>query len=330
MWGKTRIYLCGLCLWMAISVQANELSDSARISLFTCTPGQELYARYGHTALHVYDPDNNIDISFNYGIFHFNTDHFYWKFVRGETWYELGATPTWWFMREYDDTHRTVYEQVLNLTPDQREAIWKALVINYEPKNRQYLYNFVFDNCATRPYMLISNAIEDTIVSDYIGHTGDTYRSFLRHYTGRWSWSNAGINLLFGPRADQAMTSEQRLFLPEELMFFMQQAHMRDGTPLVRPAVIAPFEIAPTPWYATWPLGLALYFIAVLLMSFYDRQRRHWSWWVELIAGVPFVLLLIIVTFLTFFSCHPLVGFGWRLLIIPITHLCARLVYIVR
>jgi hypothetical protein len=75
---------------------------------------------------------------------------------------------------------------------------------------------------------------------------------------------------------------------------------------------------------------LVLYFVLVLAMSFYDHKRGRWSWWVELAAGVPYGLLLLLVAFLTFFSCHPLVGFGWRLLIIPLTHLCARLVYIVR
>ena len=84
------------------------------------------------------------------------------------------------------------------------------------------------------------------------------------------------------------------------------------------------------PWYASWELGLVLYFLCVLAFSLYDRKRQRWSWGVELAVAVPYSLLLLVVTFLTFFSCHPLVGFGWRLLIIPVTHLCARIIYIVR
>ena len=327
---RFRTYCLGLLLLTVMGLQAAPLSEDARLSLVTCTPGAELYARYGHTALRLRDPVNDIDITFNYGIFDFNTDHFYWKFVRGETWYELGASPTYWFMREYEETNRPVYEQVLNLTPEQRDAVWQALADNYRPENRKYLYNFVFDNCATRPYLLIEEALGEPLTSDYTGHTGDTYRSFIRHYTGALTWANAGINLLFGPRADKPMTSGQRLFLPEELMFFVQSAHLADGTPLVCGSSVAPFVVATTPWYASWPLGLALYFILVCAVSLYDRRRNRWSWGLELAAGIPYALLLVIVTFLTFFSCHPLVGFGWRLLIIPLTHLCARLIYIVR
>ena len=330
MCNKIRIYVVGLALALSVSVTAQTLSENAQLSLLTCTPGEELYARYGHTAIRVLDPAHDIDICFNYGIFDFNTDHFYWKFVRGETWYELGAAPTYWFMREYEDTERPVNEQVLNLTPEQREAIWQALVLNYQPQNRKYLYNFVFDNCATRPYLLIANALGDSIASDYTGYKGQTYRRFIRHYTGALSWENAGINLLFGPKADQPMSSEQRLFLPEELMRFLQSARLRDGSALVSEAHITPFPQPTTPWYATWPVGLALFFIILCLISLYDRKRQRWSWWVEIVVAVPFVLLLLVVTFLTFFSCHPLVGFGWRLFIIPLTHLCARLIYILR
>jgi hypothetical protein len=330
MWDKLRTYIACLALTASVSVQAESLSKDARLSLITCTPGEELYARYGHTAIRVLDPTHDIDITFNYGIFDFNTDHFYWKFVRGETWYELGAAPTYWFMREYQETQRPVYEQQLNLTAEQREALWQALVVNYQPENRQYLYNFVFDNCATRPYVLLCRTLGDTIVSDYTGWTGVTYRRFIRHYTGGMTWANAGINLLFGPRADQPMTSDQRLFLPEELMFFLQQAHLSDGTPLVSESQIASFEPVHTPWYASWPLGLALYFVLVCLISLYDRRRGQRSRWLEIAVAIPYCILLAVVFFLTFFSCHPLVGFGWRLFIIPLTHLCARLIYIIR
>lgn len=329
MWFKLRIYIIGVCLAWSLGISAQALSPEARISLVTCTPGEELYARYGHTALRVCDPTNGIDIAFNYGIFDFNTEYFYWKFIRGETWYELGATPFRWFMMEYDETHRPVYEQVLNLTSEERETLWQALVENYQPENRKYLYNFVFDNCATRPYQLICQVLGDTLRSNYIGYTGRTYRTFIRHYTGPNSWENAGINLLFGPKADRAMTSEQRLFLPEELMHFMQEAYRANKTPVVE-GRIAPFEPETTPWYATWQFGLALYYILIGIISLIDRCRGKWSWGVEIVVGIPYLLLLLIVAFLTFFSCHPLVGFGWRLLILPLTHLCARFIYILR
>lgn len=315
----------------AVSAFAGQyLSEQSRISLLTCAPGSELYARYGHTALRVQDTVNQLDVVFNYGIFDFNTDHFYWKFVRGETYYQLGIESADAFFFGYAYNRRPVYEQVLNLTLPQRQSLFEALVVNYEPQNRYYLYNFVFDNCATRPYQLIKQVLGDSITSTYTGAEGQTYRDFLRRYTRPASWANFGINLLFGRRADRPMHGEQRLFLPEELMFFMAGARLPDGTPLVQSGDIQPFGIQPVPWYATWYLGIALLALALVAVSLWDRHRGKWSWWVEVVMGIVYLALLLIVGFLTFFSIHPLVGFGWRLLIIPAIHLCARLIYIIR
>ena len=318
-----------LGLAMSLTVQAQQLSETAQISLLTCSPGEELYARYGHTAIRVLDKVNDMDIVFNYGIFDFNTDHFYWKFVRGETWYELGASPYRYFMYEYDRDNRPVYEQVLDLTAAQKELLWQRLVDNYRPENRKYLYNFVFDNCATRPYHMIAQVLGDTLSSSYEGYSGQTYRAFIRHYTGSHSWENAGINLLFGPEADRPMSNEERLFLPEELMWFLSEAKVADR-PLVLNGKTAPFEISATPWYATWELGLVLYFLLVAAVSYWDRRRHKRSRWLDITMVCLYSILLLLVAFLTFFSCHPLVGFGWRLLILPLTHLCARFIYILR
>ena len=330
---KWRIYIIALGLAMSLTVQAQQLSETAQISLLTCSPGEELYARYGHTAIRVLDEVNDMDIVFNYGIFDFNTDHFYWKFVRGETWYELGASPYRYFMYEYDRDNRPVYEQVLNFTPDQTNLLWQALVENYRPENRKYLYNFVFDNCATRPYLMIDrifigNNAEGTW-SDYQGAEGMTYRRFIQRYTPKGSWADAGINLLFGPKADQKMYGEERLFLPEELMFYVSKAHTADCQ-LVKSEHIAPFEIVSVPWYKTWYLGLVLYFLSVAAVSYWDRRRHKRSRWLDITMVCLYSILLLLVAFLTFFSCHPLVGFGWRLLILPLTHLCARFIYILR
>lgn len=326
-------YIFGwIVLWIGISTAwAQPLSEDSKISLITCGPGQELYFRYGHTAVRVTDPVNQLDVVFNYGIFNFQTDHFYWKFVRGETYYQLGIESAQDFHWSCAYAKRHIYEQELNLSLEQRQAFFDALVINYQPENRYYLYNFVFDNCATRPYHLLKQAIGDTIISTYKGAEGKTYRSFIRHYSRPASWANFGINLLFGCKADQPMYGEQRLFLPEELMHYIEEAHLSDGTPLTTTRhTFMPFEIAPVPWYASWYFGLVLLTLFLVGISIWDRHRNKLSWWVEIVMGTVYFCLLILVTFLTFFSIHPLVGFGWRLLIIPLIHLCARLIYILR
>ena len=300
------------------------------ISLITCTPGEELYARYGHTAIRLQDTEHRIDVVFNYGVFSFNTDNFYYKFVKGETYYQLGIEPTRFFMFDYDHELRPVYEQHLNLTDEQAKAFAEALTVNYRPENREYLYNFVFDNCATRPYNMIKSIVGDSIISTYDEWEDCTYRDYLQHYTGRGSWEDFAINMIFGRRADVKMHHEDRLFLPEALMFHLQNAHLPDGTPLVKESNVAPFVIATVPWYKTWYIGVVLFVLFFLTVSLIDLRRNKWSWWWD----IPFILVYLvtfaIAIFLTFFSIHPLVGFNWRLFLFPIIHLCLRLTYILR
>ena len=306
------------------------LSDSAKLYLLTCTPGTEVWSKYGHTGIRVCDEANKMDIVFNYGIFSLMEDGFYLKFIKGETYYQLGIESYSHFVRFYNKIGRKTYLQELNLTPMQKQQVFDALMVNYQPENRFYLYNFVFDNCATRPYYLLKNALQDTIISSYQGYANQPFRSTITHYTGPYSWVDFGINMVFGSKADQPMTNEQRLFLPEELMFYLSEAHLSDGTPLVIHENIAPFEIDNVPWYADCRFGIALFALLMVLISWWDRKRNKLSWWLDAILGLVYLVLLAIVIFLTFFSVHPLVGFSWRLLILPLIHLCARLIYWLR
>lgn len=323
-----RRFLFAILLLIPLIARAQSACDSIRISLLTCTPGEELYARYGHTAIRVLDTANETDYVFNYGIFDFDTEAFYWKFVKGETWYELGLCPTLYFVSEYAAENRDIYEQVLNLTTEQKANLLRALDTNYQPCNRKYLYNFVFDNCATRPYRLLLSVLGDSIHSTYTGAEGMTYRRFIQHYTRPYSIADMGINLIFGSRADQCMQGEERLFLPEELMLYLSEATLSDGTPVVSQERIGHFDIRPVPFWANAHIWIALMLLIVVCISLRDHRLHRISKWLDILFLCVFGLLLIIVTFLTFFSIHPLVGFSYRLIVILLLYICARLLSI--
>ncbi|MCQ2347805.1 MAG: DUF4105 domain-containing protein [Paludibacteraceae bacterium] len=322
--------LCHIVLLLAICAcaQARTLSSQARVSLLTCTPGDELYTRYGHTAIRVVDPVYATDLVFNYGTFSFDDPAFYWHFVQGKTWYMLDMETYEEFMPEYRYTHRPVAEQILDLSADERQRLFTALLHNAQPDNRLYLYNFVFDNCATRPYHMLLSILSDTVTSSYVGWEGRSYRDFIHHYTRHGSWAEFGIDLVFGYKADQLMHGEQRLFLPEELMLYISGATRADGRPLVRNEHITPFCIASVPWYQTWYFGIALFAVLMVWLNWYDRRRGKRTKWVDYTLYVLYALIAALLIFLIFFSIHPLVSIGWRVFLLPLIHLCTRLFYI--
>ena len=155
--------------------------------MLTCEPGTEIYALFGHTALRFEDPSRDIDWVFNYGVFSFNTPNFVYRFVKGETDYQLGIVPFRYFEAEYAMRGSSVYQQTLNLKPDEKLRLWHLLEENYLPQNRVYRYNFFYDNCTTRARDRIEQCIDGKI--EYPEAPGGlSFRDIVHQYTeGLWT-----------------------------------------------------------------------------------------------------------------------------------------------
>ena len=115
---------------------AQEL-DSIRASLITCSPGQEVYSLYGHTALRLQNYTTGEDLVFNYGMFSFKQSHFIWRFVRGQCDYMVAPIPWQYFTREYEQRGSSITEQVLNLTQEEANRMYQKMLEECKPENRQ-------------------------------------------------------------------------------------------------------------------------------------------------------------------------------------------------
>ena len=161
-------------------------SDSIRLSLLTCAPGQEIYSLFGHTAIRYENFTQHIDAVFNYGIFSFNTPNFILRFTLGETDYQLGVSSYEQFAAEYNYYGRSVWQQTLNLNIEEKKRLIELLETNYRPENRVYRYNFFYDNCATRPRDQIEKAIIGKLIYPEDmkdDQTGKSFRDIIHQYT---------------------------------------------------------------------------------------------------------------------------------------------------
>ena len=86
-----------------------------RLSLLTCSPGEELYSTFGHSAIRVIDSARHEDVVYNYGTFDFNDPQFYIKFIRGRLLYYLSTEEFRDFEEDYRQDNRSITEQVFNL-----------------------------------------------------------------------------------------------------------------------------------------------------------------------------------------------------------------------
>lgn len=205
-------------LFFSTGFGAIQLSDRAEISLITCAPGNELYAAFGHSAIRVADPVANIDVVYNYGTFDFNAPNFYVKFVRGFLDYMLDKHSYRNFLAAYMYEKRTIEEQILQLTANEKQQIFDFLEWNARPENRTYRYDFFYDNCATRIRDVFEDELGNKLVFDNNYVDGDdTFRELLDIYLESRPWWDASIDLILGKVIDVEATPRQYMFLPDFL-----------------------------------------------------------------------------------------------------------------
>jgi len=304
----------------AVNAQGITLSDSATLSLITCSPGPQIYALFGHTAIRLVDPTRGLDIVFNYGMFNFNKPNFYLKFIQGATDYELGAYETKYFLPEYRERNSSVTEQMLNLTTVEKQQLADALFVNYQPENREYRYNFVYDNCSTRPRDKILSVIKDKVVYDYVSEP-QTFRNWVGTYTGENTWAKFGIDMLLGREADELSTRWSSMFLPEVLCreFGAVKIIAHDGT--TRSLVNAEKIIVPRQDsivktnFLQLPITVTLTVLLLgVLLIFYEKRRKKYYKIIDSVLLIVSGLAGVIIFYLMFFSVHPLVHSNFNLL----------------
>lgn len=195
-------------------------SSRLRISLLTCTPGDELYSIFGHSAIRVTDSNSVTDIVYNYGTFNFDDEGFYVKFMRGKLLYFISIENFEDFKFLYQATNRGMTEQVLNFSPGEKQQIRHALNENLKEENRYYKYDFFLDNCTTRLRDLVVKSKYPIPVLPAVMPAHTRFREAIHVYLnkGKQYWSKLGIDILLGVRTDAIMTSAQQQFLPDNLM----------------------------------------------------------------------------------------------------------------
>ncbi len=210
-------------------------SCSLQISLLTCTPGEELYSTFGHSAIRVADSSNGTDIIFNYGTFDFYDPAFYQKFIKGKLLYFVSVNELHEFLAEYEYYKRGVTEQVLQLACGEKQQFLAALYENAKEENKYYRYDFNYDNCTTRLRDMLEKITGKPLqTTNILPSVNTTFRHLIHDYLhkGRQYWSKLGIDILLGSPLDKKINNREAMFLPDFLMMAFDSA-VHNNQPLV-------------------------------------------------------------------------------------------------
>lgn len=299
------------------------LTNNSRISLITCDAGNEIYAHFGHSAIWVYDDSLGIDKVYNYGTFDFDDPDFMIKFASGKLLYKLSISDMDHFIYEYVHSNRTVRELLLNLSLNQKKKIYQFLENNYLPENRYYLYDFYFDNCATRIRDVFENALGDSLQLDYslFENKETTFRQLIKPDLIEEKWLTLGIDLILGAGVDNITMPKEFTFLPINMEKSFENGDIVDNT-LNKPFVLAKrtlFEAKPqpqkknsrmqNPTFIMWML-----FVLLLLIFIWAFRKQikigvidFFLWLIPALLGFVLVLLML-------FSDHHVVKDNWNVL----------------
>ncbi|WP_282179563.1 DUF4105 domain-containing protein [Maribacter stanieri] len=284
-----------------------ELSPLSKISLLTVGTGEDLAAKFGHSAIRLQDPTLGIDEVYGYGTYDFEDPNFYLNFTRGKLSYTISRIPFKYFDYSYQQEKRWIREQVLELDVQQRTKIVAFLENNLLPENKKYKYDFLFDNCATRIPMVFEKTLGSTFNFDY-SYLEDqlTFRELIRLKLNPNSWSNFGIDLALGSVIDREATPYEHLFLP--IYVYEQMKHTKlDGKPIVKKESVlldipeqenrALIFLTPLFW-----LGILLVLVCYITYTDYKNFRRNK--WLDFFLFSVTGLAGVLIVFLWFGTDH--------------------------
>lgn len=327
---KIRIFLSLLIIWGSMLSYAQK-RDSIQFSLLTCSPGTEIYSLFGHTAIRYQNFTQNQDIVFNYGMFSFSSPNFIYRFVKGETDYQLGVNDFRSFEAEYMFRGSSVYQQILNLTYEEKLKLQNLLFTNYLPQNRVYRYNYFYDNCTTRARDQIEKCIDGDV--EYPTSVSDkTFRGIIHEFTKGFDWEEFGIDFCLGAGADKPIGIRQQMFSPFYMRSFAESAFIKDENGNTRPLVLREEVVvdaddvdAADSSFPFSPIACATFFLFLnVVIAFVQIVRKKIYWFWDLILYLSQGLAGCIIAFLFFFSIHPTVDSNWLILLfnpIPLFYL---------
>ncbi|MCM4165257.1 MULTISPECIES: DUF4105 domain-containing protein [unclassified Arenibacter] len=299
------------------AAQLRELSPESQISVLTCGSGSDLYTTFGHSAFRVQDPSQGLDVVYNYGTFNFDPPVFYVEFAMGKLNYSLSKQSMPNFLYAYEMENRWVKEQLLQLNPTERNDLFLFLEKNYLPENRDYKYDFFFNNCATKIGDVLQEALGKNLHFNE-GHLEKnyTFRQLIHQNLFTNSWSSFGIDLALGAIIDKTATLKEHMFLPLYVSEQLNNTTLSENDLVVRErSVLTTVKREEKGYFLASPLFWILAMVLfVLTITYIDYKNHVRSRLMDSILFFVTGLAGVVLIFLWFFTDHTATANNFNIL----------------
>ncbi|MCL2810009.1 MAG: DUF4105 domain-containing protein [Treponema sp.] len=196
----------------------SEPGDNFIIKIAVVGPGDQLYFWWGHIALIIEDTRTGVSLFYDYGIFDFNQDNFFYNFAFGRLLYKCGVSFSEYQIEHYIETNRDIIIYTLDLPARTKLKVREFANINVLPENRDYYYHHFKDNCSTRIRDIIDLATDGQLKRQYENQISQfTLRDHVRRHTWFAPAEDWFLNFLMGQVIDTPLTAWEDMFLPSEV-----------------------------------------------------------------------------------------------------------------
>jgi len=217
---RALVRVWGLLLLLATALAAQGSLDWSRkpVVLLTMGQGEEVFEKFGHNAIVVWDDAIGEPVVYNWGTFDFEQPNFIGRFLTGDTKYWLARSTLAQTIAQYRYLNRTLVAQEVQLAPGQRVRLVAMLAENALEQNRYYRYDYYRDNCSTR----VRDAL-DAVTGGVIRRTMEqqpgegSYRWQTRRLLAYSAPLYFGSQLVLGVNADAPLSGWGEAFLPRSL-----------------------------------------------------------------------------------------------------------------
>ena len=236
-----------------------EPGSELSVSLITVGAGPVVYEMFGHNAIRIQDPATGLDVSYNWGMFDFNQEGFFWRFLLGDWQYWMAGLSSEGMIAHYVASDRGVVEQELDLTPDQRRQLLGIVELNRRPENAYYRYQYFLDNCSTRARDALDTVLGDSLQARFANLPGETFRFHTRRLTAGNPLVYVSLDFFMGGRGDRPITAWDEMFIPMMMRDLLRETDVVTSEAVLdEPAHVPPAEPPPRfLWFALTGVLLA-------------------------------------------------------------------------
>ena len=317
----------------AVDTSMMQRDDYIRASIIVATPASEVYSVFGHCALRLSCPSQQMDFCFTFetpadskGLA---------SFLGGKAMGGFMAAQTQHYLATYSQAGRGMSEHELNLTPQEKLRLWQ-LVDEEIAQGFSRRYDYMHTQCTSMLVNIVYRALAKPVVYQVLpteldGSFRDMMLQAARH--ANYPWSEFFWQTIMGPEGDETSPLEQKL-TPAMLPTMWRQTTVSDTSrrlieaePKTLTEQASQRSVAQSEWtsptavftllliivlcitFAQWRMGLQrlprLLDVVLLLLHtiasmtlmwlwlFSSLEATEWNWYLPTFNLVPLLLWLL-------------------------------------